>query len=731
MVGRMTRREFFRKSLAGTGLVLAISVNPFALRLIKADTLQEEPSEAFAPSAWLQITPDNRVTVMVNKSEMGQGVYTALPMILAEELEADWEQVQFKPAPARDAFKDPVWGSQSTGGSTSVRHMFPALRKAGAAAREMLVHAAAAIWQVPAEECRASLGSVTHRPSGQRLTFGELCLKAATVTIPDELPLKEPSGFSIIGTSKARLDIPEKVDGSAIFGTDVFVPGMLYAAIERPPAYGARLLLFDRKSAKGTPGVRHVVTLPGAVAVCADTMHAAWKGREALDAKWGQGSHPDLSNESLERLLINHADCEGALARQDGNPHDALFKAARRVEATYILPYLAHATMEPMNCTAYVQQNRCDVWVPTQNQSGVLQAAVELTGLSSEKVHVHTTFLGGGFGRRSETGVAEEAITLSQETRRPVKVLWSREEDMQHDFYRPANCAVIEAGIDARGLLTAWSQRIVAPSIFSRVLPDFIRKGVDPSAVEGVVDMEYEIPHARVEYIKLDTPVPVGFWRSVGHSYNAFTVECFMDELAIAAGEDPLAFRLKLLKNHPRTRGVLKTAAEKAGWGKPLPAGRGRGIAQHRSFGSHVAQVAELSVDTESGMIQVHKVVCAVDCGLVINPDTLTAQMESAVIMGLSAALKEKVVLNHGGVISENYEDYEILRMDEIPEIQVHIVKSKGPLGGVGEPGLPPVAPAVANAIFAATGARIRRLPLTAETILEAVGSIVSQKFLQ
>jgi len=719
----VTRREFLKKSLTGTGLVLAISFNPFAIRLVKAQALQQNPHEVFAPSAWLQIAPDNVVTVMVNKSEMGQGVYTSLPMIVAEELEADWEQVRFEPAPAREAFKDPVWGMQSTGGSTSVRHMFPALRKAGATAREMLVQAAATVWQVPAKECLASRGTVKHPNKEESLTYGELCVKASKVGIPDDPPLKQPSQFSIIGTSKARLDIPDKVHGATLFGTDVLVPDMLYAAVERSPAYGARLLFFNKSAAKSVPGVRHVLSLHGAVAVCADTMYAAWKGRDALDAKWGQGAHPDLSNESLEGLLISHAGYEGATARHDGNPRQALFKAARRVEATYLLPYLAHATMEPMNCTAHVQENRCDVWIPTQNQSGVLQAAAKLTALGTERVHVHTTFLGGGFGRRYETGVAEEAIRLSKETGRPVKVLWTREEDMQHDFYRPANCAIIEAAFDTRGFLSAWSQRIVAPSIFSRLLPEFIRKGVDPSAVEGVVDMEYEIPHVRVEYIKLDAPVPVGFWRSVGHSHNAFTVECFVDELAFAAREDPLDFRLKLLKNHPRTTRVLKTAAQKAGWGKPVPEGRGLGIAQHRSFGSHMAHVVELSVDKESGMIQVHKVVCAVDCGLVINPDTINAQLESAVIMGLSAALKEKVLLKNGAVISENYEDYEILRMDETPQIEVQIVKSDAPLGGIGDPGLPPVAPAVANAVFAATGARIRRLPLTADAILEGMAS--------
>jgi isoquinoline 1-oxidoreductase beta subunit len=721
MGGAVTRREFLRKSLAGTGLVLAISFDPLAIRLVRSEAFQQNPAELFAPSAWLRVAPDNTVTVMVNKSEMGQGVTTSLPMIVAEELEADWQQVRFEPAPAREAFKDPVWGTQSTGGSTSVRHMFPALRKAGATAREMLVQAAATVWQVPAAECLASCGSVKHRESDKSLTYGELCLKASKAGIPDDPPLKHPKQFTLIGTSKARLDIPDKVHGSALFGTDVVVPDMLYASVERPPAFGARLLFFNKPAAMAVTGVRHVVSFPGAVAVCADTMHAAWKGRDALDAKWAQGTHPDLSNESLDRLLISHAGYEGATARHDGNPRQAIFKAARRVEATYLLPYLAHAAMEPLNCTAHVQENRCDVWIPTQNQSGVLQAAAKLTNLGPEKIHVHTTFLGGGFGRRYETGVAEEAIHLSKKTGRPVKVLWTRTEDMQHDFYRPANGAVIEAAFDARGLLTAWSQRIVAPSIFSRVLPGFVREGVDPSAVEGVVDMEYEIPHVHVEYIPLDTPVPVGFWRSVGHSQNAFTVESFLDELASSAGEDPLEFRLKLLKNHRRTSRVLKTAAEKAGWGKPLPEGRGFGIAQHRSFGSHTAHVVELSVHKESGMIRVHKVVCAVDCGLVIHPDTVTAQVESAVIMGLSAALKEKVVLRDGAVISENYEDYEILRMDETPQIEVHIVKSDEAPGGMGEPGLPPVAPAVANAVFAATGARIRRLPLTADTILEGM----------
>ncbi len=515
-----------------------------------------------------------------------------------------------------------------------------------------------------------------------------------------------------MGNSLPRLDVVEKVNGSAPFGIDIFVPGMLYAAIARPPAYGAKPTGYDREAAVKVPGVVEVAPIDRGIAVCADTLEAARKGKDGLKVNWGQGSQPDLGTELLEKSFIQHLGKPGVIAESRGNIAKALSGASRKVEATYILPYLAHTTMEPMDCTAHVRKDRCDVWVPTQSQTGVLMTAERVTGLKPEQIHVHTTYLGGGFGRRSEIDVAEEALQTSKATGKPVKVIWTREEDIQNDFYRPGNCCRIEGAIDEKGELTAWSHKVVVPSIFARVFPQRVQSGVDPAAVEGVANMEYEIPNLYVEYVRMDTPIPVGFWRSVGSSHNAFTVESFMDELANAAGKDPVEFRLSLLKNHPRVRRVIEMAAEKAGWGKSLKKGEGRGFAYHFAFGSHVAQVAEVSIQEKEGAVKVNRVVCAVDCGPVVNPFIITAQMKSGIIMGLSAALRERVDFAKGGVASSNFDNYELLRMNEIPEIEVHIVGSKEERGGIGEPGLPPIAPAVANAVFKAAGIRVRRLPM-------------------
>jgi len=418
--------------------------------------------------------------------------------------------------------------------------------------------------------------------------------------------------------------------------------------------------------------------------------------------------------------FLDHLNKPGAKAREEGDVRNALRRAAKKAEATFVLPYLAHVTMEPMNCTVYIRPDRCDLWNSTQNQTGILQLAQKITGLSADQIHVHTTYLGGGFGRRVEVDVVEEALQLAKATGKPIKIIWTREEDMQHDFYRPGNCCKIEAGIDGNGQITAWSHRIVVPSIFTRIFPMMVRGGVDPAAVEGIVE-PYEVPNIQVEYVKIDTPVPVGFWRSVGSSHNAFTVESFVDELAHLTRRDPLEFRLSHLKGHPRARRVLDLAAEKAGWGKPIKEGRKLGIAYHFSFGTHVAQVAEISANEKDGSMKVHRVVCAVDCGQIVNPGIITAQMESGILMGLSAALKEQVAFAKGGVESANFYNYAILRIHEIPEIEVHIVKTQEKMGGIGEPGLPPIAPAVANALFKATGIRVRRLPMTPETVIDAM----------
>ncbi len=715
-----TRREFLKTSLAGAGLTIAAVMTPSGLRLLSAAEMEKEAA-FFKPNVYLRIAPDDSITVIVNKSEMGQGVTTSLPMIIADELEADWKQVRFVSAPAADEYKDPVWGMQSTGGSTSVRHMHDTLRKAGAAAREMLVSAGSEALKVPLRECAAVNGVVRHMKTGKGLSYGKLVFEASRLAVPQNPVLKKEGQFKYIGKAMPRLDVPEKSTGKAMFGIDTFAPGMLYAVMARPPQFGAEPASFDQEAAKQVKGVQAVVPGPRGIAVCADTLDRAWKGRNALNVQWRNAKAPALDTAALEKDIAAKIGEQGLIAASIGDVKTALAQAAKKVEASYQTPYLAHATMEPMNCTASVTPDRCDVWAPTQNQGGVKGMAVKVTGLKPEQVFVHTTYLGGGFGRRFETDFAEEAVNISKIVGKPVKVVWTREEDLQNDFYRPANFTKIEAGLDDKGKVTAWSHKIVCQSIFSRVFPAMMKNGIDNAAVEGVTDLEYEVPNLLAEYVRIDLPVPVGFWRSVGASHNGFIIESFADELAAAAGRDPLEFRLGLLQKHPRAKRVLETAAQKAGWGKPPKKGQALGIAYHLSFGTYVAHVAEVSVDKATGRIKVHKVTCAVDCGSVINPNTIAAQMEGGIIMGLSAALKEKMEFAGGGVRTANFGDYDLLRMSETPEIAVHIVTSGDPLGGSGEPGVPPIAPAVANAVFAATGVRLRSLPMTPAAVLAAM----------
>jgi len=721
----ITRRKF----LDGTGLTLAVATTPAGLRFFagrKADIV----SGNLRPSVWVSITADNKVTVFMSKSEMGQGIHTTLPMIVAEELDADWDQVQIEMAPVTDEYSDPVWNSHLTAGSSSTRNMYGPLRKAGAAGREMLLQAAAQKWNVAATECETSRSQVHHKPTGRVFSYGELCEEAARLPVPENPKLKQESEFKLMGTSVPRRDIPAKVNGQAQFGTDTFLPDMLYAVLARPPAYGAKVVSFDEQAAGKVAGVRQVVATDRGIAVCADTIDACWKGREALNVEWGQGIQPNLSTKIVDRALREGLDKQGISARNDGDVKGALGQAHKQIQAEYFLPYLSHATMEPMNCTAHVRSDRCDIWAPMQSQSRALQKAVQITGLKPEQVHVHTTYLGGGFGRRGQIDFVDETVQIAKATDKPVKVIWSREEDMQYGFYRPGNSCRIEGAIDEQGQVTGWSHKVVAPkfSAFPTPPPEFLRElvslrrpGLDLSAVSGIANMQYQIPNLSVEYVKLDLPIPVTFWRSVGDSHNGFTVESFMDELAYAAKRDPLEFRLQHLKHHMRAHRVLEVVAEKAGWGKPLTGAQGRGIASYHFYGTYVAQVAEVSVDQNTGKIRVHRVVCAVDCGPVVHPDTVVAQIEGAIMMGLSASLKEKIEFANGGVQSANFSDYQLLRISEAPDVEVHIVDSDGDISGIGEPGMPPVAPALTNAVFSATGARIRRLPAAPEAVLEAI----------
>jgi isoquinoline 1-oxidoreductase subunit beta len=700
----MERRAFLQTAgTVGAGLVIAFRI---------PTRRDQQAAGPFAPNAWLRIDPDDSVRVVVDRSEMGQGVTTALPMLLAEELEADWTKVKIEFAPADKAYINPLFGMQGTGGSTSVRAAWMPLRKAGAQAREMLITAAAQGWAVNRAECRAERGAVTHAKTRRRLRYGQLAQRAAAVPVPADVPLKDPKTWTILGKPTKRLDSPVKVNGRAQFGIDVRVPGMRVAVVARSPVFGGKVKSFDATAAKAVEGVRDVVQISSGVAVVGNGYWPAKQGRDALQVVWDEGPNAAVSSATISQLFADRAGQPGALARHDGDPDAALGGAAQRVEAVYELPFLAHATMEPMNCTAHVRPDGVDIWAPTQFQTGAQGIGAQIGGVPPEKVQVHTTYLGGGFGRRFELDFIQEALEVSKAAGGvPVKVIWSREDDIQNAQYRPANYHRLRAGLTAGGQPVAWTHRIVAPSIMARVFPNSVQNGLDGEAVEGGKEMAYAVPNVHVDYALTDTGIPVGFWRSVNNSFNAFAVESFIDELAVAAKADPFEYRRGLLSNAPRHRAVLELAAAKAGWGTPLPAGRARGIAVHKSFESIVAEVAEVSVSS-AGEVRVHRVVCAVDCGMFVNPDTIEAQMQSGIVYGLTAALKGAITIDRGRVQQSNYHDYQMLRMAEMPVVEVHIVSSGEAPGGVGEPGTPPIAPAVCNAIFAATGKRIRRLPI-------------------
>jgi len=715
---RMTRRSFVKGAVvAGAGLTIGFefSVGGRGARALAQST------EPFVPNAWIRITPDNIVTIIVDKSDMGQGVLTSMPMLIAEELEADWSKVRVEEAPADPKkYGNPaIGGLQLTGGSTSVRGSWLPLRQAGAAAKEMLIEAAAREWGVAPESCVAEGSEVIHPATGRRLTYGQLTDKAARLPVPKNPKLKSPKDFRLIGKRVARLENPPKVDGSAVYGIDVKVPGMLIATVARCPVFGGRPKRFDASQTQAIPGVRHIVLIHSGVAVVADGFWPAKLGRDALRIEWDEGANAGVSSASITKLFETLAERPGAVARNDGNTADGLAAASRRVEAVYEVPFLAHATMEPMTCTTHVRSDGCDVWTGTQWQDGTQQTAARITGLPSESIKVHTMLLGGGFGRRFEQDFVAESVEIAKAVGVPVKLVWSREDDIRHDFYRPATYNRLAAGIDAQGRPAAWTHRIVGPSIAARAFPALIHNGIDVTSVEGAANIPYDIANIHVEYTMQDTGVPVGFWRSVGSSQNAFITECFLDEVAAGAGRDPYELRRALLTKAPRHLAVLELAATRAGWGQALPPGRHRGIAVAESFGSFVAQVAEVSVSPE-GAVRVHRVVCAVDCGVVVNPDTVEAQMEGGIVYGLTAALRGAITVADGRVEQSNFHDYSMLRLDEMPVVEVYILPSAEAPGGVGEPGTPPIAPAVVNAIFAATGKRIRSLPISKHDLRRA-----------
>jgi len=713
------RRDFLKTGAAvGGGLLISLYLPELSQAGVSAkpfDRLKLIEPATFAPNAFIRIATDDSVTVIVNKSEMGQGVYTSLPMLIAEELEADWSKIKVESAPVDAVYNHTVFGMQLTGGSTSTASEWQRFRRAGATARIMLIAAAAQNWKVEPQSLRAENGFVVHAASNRRASFGSLADTAATLTPPKDVPLKDPKDFKLIGKSTRRLDTPGKVNGSAQFGLDVQIPGMLTAVVARPPVFGGKVVSLNAEKAKAVAGVKDVLQVPSGVAVIATGFWPAKLGRERLEIKWDDGPGANLSTVGMREQYATLAKNPGLVANKIGDPAKALAGAAKTITAEYEVPYLAHAMMEPLNCVVDLRADRCEIWTGTQMQTVDRMAAAAAAGLKPEQVQIHTTLLGGGFGRRANpaSDFVLEAVQIAKAARVPVKVVWTREDDIRGGYYRPMWYDRMVGGVDAAGNPVAWTHTIVGQSIFQGTFFEQfgVKNGIDGSSVEGAADLLYGIPNLQVD---LHTPrigVPVLWWRSVGHSHNGFAVEAFFDELAHAGGKDPYELRRTLLAKQPRMRAVLDLVAQKANWGKPLPAGRGRGIATHFSFDSYVGQVAEVSVD-KTGAVRVHRMVCAVDCGQVVNPDSVKAQMEGGIIFGLTAALKDEITLEGGRVQQRNFHDYPMLRMNEAPEIEVYIVPSTENPTGVGEPGVPPVAPAVANAIFAATGKRVRKLPI-------------------
>ena len=703
----VSRRAFLKAGVAGGGFVLGFGLPAFLGDAAAAT------SGSFEPNAFIRIGSDGSVTLTMPQVEMGQGTYTSMSMLIAEELEVALSQVRLEHAPPDiKRYGNPLLaGDQITGGSTSIRAFWEPMRQAGAAARVMLISAAAKRWQVDPSACHAERGEVVHTASGRRIKYGALAADAARIPVPEKVALKRPEEFKLIGTPAKRLDTPAKVNGKAVYGIDVRPPGLKIATLAQSPVFGGRLKSVDETAARSVKGVRQVVRLVDAVAVVADHMGAAKKGLAALVIEWDNGPNAALGTEDIARALEQGTLGAGAVAQNVGDIDKAIAGATTKINAIYQVPFLAHAAMEPMNCTVHVRKDGCEVWVGTQVVARAQATAAKTTGLQSDKVVVHNHLIGGGFGRRLEIDGVTRAVQIAMQVDGPVKVIWSREEDIQHDMYRPYFVDRMSAGLDEGGMPVAWSHRFAGSSILARFLPQAFNNGLDPDTTDGAINLPYALPNAHVEYLRMEPPgIPTAFWRSVGPSHNVFVVESFIDELAAAAKKDPVDYRLALLAGSPRAKAVLRLAAEKAGWGRPLPKGRGRGVATQFVFGTYLAEVAEVEV-SKDGEIRVQRVVCAVDCGLVVNPDTVQAQVQSAVVFGISAALFGKITLKDGRVEQTNFDTYRALRMSETPPIEMHIVRNTEAPGGMGEPGTSAIVPAVVNAIFAATGRRLRKLP--------------------
>lgn len=706
--GELDRRSFLvGVSAAGGGLVLRLAI-----------PLDAEGAEAAAGApeitCWLTIASDDTVTIRVARSEMGQGVTTGLAMLVAEELECDWAKVRTEfVSPEENLRRNRIWGDMSTGASRSIASSQLYLRRAGATAREMLIAAAAARWDVPGWQCRARNGVITHAPSGRTLTFGAVATDAAKITPAIDVRLKEPDEWKLIGTAQKRLDVRGKISGQPVYAIDVRPPGMLYAAIRQCPVFQGTLKSVEESRIRGMPGVRRLVALPNAVAVVADSWWRAKRAVEALQVTWDDQGNGDVSSATIAEFVRTGLDAEEAqVGREDGDVAAGLSRAAKRIQADYMVPFLAHATMEPQTCTAHVKPEGVEIWVPTQDAATALATAALAAGVADEKVVVHSMMLGGGFGRRAPIQeYVRQAVLIAKEIEQPVKLVWSREEDVQHDLYRPFGMARLVAGLDADGVPIAWSIRLTGPSFVAAIVPGFGTSFVDRSFVSGLAEeMPYDVANYRVDYVVRGTSVPLGVWRAINYTQNAFYKECFVDEMAHAAGLDPYHFRRRLLRNDPKNLAVLDAAANTVGWDGPRPPGVFRGIALNEACGSYCAQVVELSV--EDGVVKVHRVVSAIDCGHVVNPLSIEMQNQGAVIYALTAALLGEITIKNGAAEQSNFDSYEMLRIADVPKVETVIVPSGGFWGGVGEPPVPPLAPALCNAIFAATGRRVRSLPL-------------------
>ncbi|OYT69378.1 MAG: hypothetical protein CFK52_13825 [Chloracidobacterium sp. CP2_5A] len=700
-LSKVSRREFLAgAALTGAALTLGCSFEAEADRV---------GATALAPNAFLAIDSDGRVLVTVNKTEMGQGARTGLPMLVAEELDADWSKVVVETA----SFDPSKYGFQGTGGSGSIRGAWEPLRRTGATARAMLVEAAARRWNVAAADCRTENGFVIHpSDAAKKLSYGELVADAAALPIPDAtaVKLKDPKDFKLIGRRVARYDNPAIVTGKAVYGMDIRLPGMRFATMVHPPTFGGKAKQADDRDAKAVPGVEKVFVTDRGVAVVATNTWAAFEGAKKLRVAWDEGPHGELSSAAIRAMFAEKAKSPGDVARNDGDFDAAFATAAKKLEAEYEVPYLHHATLEPQNCTARVTADSCEIWAPTQFPNFVMDEARRITGLDAARIKIHITLLGGGFGRRIEADYAADAVEVAKRLDGvPVQVTWTREEDMRHGWYRPASLHIVKGGLSADGRLAALLHRLVAPSIRGQRQPDG-GKGVDPGAMAGIATTQYDAPNFRAEYVRANTGVPIGFWRAVFDSQNGFVQESWMDELAQAAKADPVEFRRKLLGKSPRLKTVLEVAAKAADWGKPLPKGRARGVAAHFSFGAFCAQVAEVSVADDLPLV--HRVVCAMDVGTVVNPSQVEAQIEGSIVFALSAALYGAITVEKGRVVQSNFNDYPLLRATEMPKVEIHLIKSAEAPSGAGEPALPPTAPAVCNALFALTGKRIRKLPI-------------------